>query len=382
MRILHVNPFFSPYVGGTENYIHDLSTRLARRGHEVTVLTAKLRGTREEETIDGIRVVRVPSLVLSWLPPPLPPPYAIAPEASKVAVGLAKRHDIIHLHNRFFTSFANAALAARKIAKKPLVLTIHNSKTKGISLATDLFGNLFDSFYGDFVIKSADHVIGNSQYSLDITAPFVPARKKRVVYNGIDLKRYRKVKSRVKQRLGCKFLSATTCRLVRQKGLAYLVDSLRLVDVDGFHAVVVGGGPLLKSLARRAEKQGVSGRMTFTGKVPHENLLQVLSAADCFVLPSLYEPFGMAVTEAMALGVPVATSSAGGLPEVVGDAGVLFKPRSPRAIADAINRLAGDKRLRNRLGRAGLERARKVFDWDKIAVKVEETYEDVLNSRR
>lgn len=378
MRILHVNPFFDPYVGGTENYIRDLSTRLVKRGHDVTVLTAKLKGTREQENIDGIRVVRVPALVLSWLPPPLPPPYVIAPEAARAAVALARDADVIHLHNRFFTSFANAALAARKLAKKPLFLTIHNSKPRGISLAADLCGGLFDSFYGDFVIKSADYVIGNSKYSLDITAPFVKEEKKSVIYNGIDLHTYKRVKSDLKSRLGCRFLSATTCRQVKQKGLAYLVEALPLIDVPGFHAMVVGGGPLQHALERKAAKLGVSDKITFTGKIPHDALLKTLSAADCFLLPSVYEPFGIAVCEAMSMGVPVATSAAGGLPEVVGEAGILFKPRDPKAIAEAVNRLGADSLLRKRLAKSGKERARKLFDWDKIALQVEKAYEDLV----
>ncbi|MBI4214470.1 glycosyltransferase family 4 protein [archaeon] len=382
MRILHVNPFFYPYIGGTENYIYDLSTRLVKRGHDVTVLTAKLKGTKEEENVDGIRVVRVPSLVLSWLPPPLPPPYAIAPAAAQKCAELARRNDVIHLHNRFFISFASAALRARKNAKKPLVLTVHNSKPRGISPVTDFGGALFEHLYGKHVIRNADHVIGNSSYSLDVTAPFVPPSRKEVIYNGIDLRRYRRVKSGVKKKLGCRFLSATTCRLIKQKGLQYLVDALPLVKTPGFHALVVGGGPLRRSLEARARRLQVADKITFTGKIPHENLLQVLSAADCFVLPSLYEPFGIAVCEAMRVGMPVATSSVGGLPEVVGDAGLLFKPKNPEEIANAIDRLASDRQLCHKLGHAGLERAKHEFDWNKIAPKVEAAYERLLSGER
>ena len=101
--------------------------------------------------------------------------------------------------------------------------------------------------------------------------------------------------------------------------------------------------------------------------------------ADVFVYPSLYEGFGLPVLEAMARGVPVACSDASSLPEVAGDAALLFDPRDQRAIAEALTRLLEDPALRERLRAAGLARARE-FSWERAARLTLESYARALGS--
>ena len=95
------------------------------------------------------------------------------------------------------------------------------------------------------------------------------------------------------------------------------------------------------------------------------------------MFPSLYEGFGLPVLEAMARGVPVACSNAASLPEVAGDAALLFDPRSERAIADAIGRLLGDEPLRARLTELGLARAHE-FTWERTARLTLDSYARAL----
>jgi glycosyltransferase involved in cell wall biosynthesis len=110
----------------------------------------------------------------------------------------------------------------------------------------------------------------------------------------------------------------------------------------------------------------VRGRVIRTGYVSEADKVALMSGADAFVYPSLYEGFGLPVLEAMACGTPVVTSNLSSLPEVAGDAAVLVDPADPSSIADGIDRALGDPGLRTRLVREGRERA-EGFTWEKTA---------------
>ena len=149
MRILHVNPFYYPYYGGTEKYLHDLCKRLSRR-NSVSVVTSKLRNTKEVEEIEGTKVYRVRSIVLEKLPLFLPPPLSIPLSFRRDMLKICEKEepDIINLHNRFFISFSSLAFW-KKSLRAPLFLTLHNARAVGINEETDLFGQLFDDNIGN-----------------------------------------------------------------------------------------------------------------------------------------------------------------------------------------------------------------------------------------
>lgn len=112
------------------------------------------------------------------------------------------------------------------------------------------------------------------------------------------------------------------------------------------------------------------------GYIDEEEMPLLLNGAELFVLPSLYEGFGMPLVEAMACGVPVACSNTSSLPEVVGDAGMLFDPDDVDSIASTIYQLVTMERLLEKLRAKGLQRARK-FSWDTCARKTLDVLEEV-----
>jgi glycosyltransferase involved in cell wall biosynthesis len=126
--------------------------------------------------------------------------------------------------------------------------------------------------------------------------------------------------------------------------------------------LVIAGkrGWLSAAIERRAHELGIAAHVHFAGYVHADDLPALLSGAQAFLYPSLYEGFGLPVLEAQACGTPVLTSTTSSLPEVAGDAAVLVDPLDPGAIADGIARVLEDQTLRERLRRAGLAR---VADW-------------------
>jgi len=136
----------------------------------------------------------------------------------------------------------------------------------------------------------------------------------------------------------------------------------------GNWTLVIAGkrGWLYEEIFATARKLGLEGQVLFPGYVPEEDLPALLSGATAFVLPSLYEGFGLPVLEAMACGTPVIAANISSLPEVMGDAGLLVDPLDSDALAAAMQRLVQDAALREDLRQRGLARAR-LFSWSRCA---------------
>jgi glycosyltransferase involved in cell wall biosynthesis len=165
------------------------------------------------------------------------------------------------------------------------------------------------------------------------------------------------------------------------KNLAALIDALARLPVGDRPLLVLPGYPTRheRELRERAVGAGVGGDVRLLGWVSGTELEGLWAIAEGFVFPSLYEGFGLPVLEAMARGVPVACSNASSLPEVAGEAALLFDPRDPSAIAEALRRLLGDANLRERLRAMGRERVRE-FTWERTARLTLESYMRTLAS--
>jgi glycosyltransferase involved in cell wall biosynthesis len=142
--------------------------------------------------------------------------------------------------------------------------------------------------------------------------------------------------------------------------------------------LVVAGGPDPKRLESDpevrhfralAEKEGVAGRVSFLGALHHHQIPSLLRSADVVACVPWYEPFGMVALEAMACGVPVLASAVGGLVDTVVDGvtGVHVPPRRPDEVALALRTLLRKPDLREAMGAAGQQRARRRYGWDAIA---------------
>ncbi|MEO0077059.1 MAG: glycosyltransferase family 1 protein [candidate division WOR-3 bacterium] len=126
-------------------------------------------------------------------------------------------------------------------------------------------------------------------------------------------------------------------------------------------------------------KYKLSDEIIFTDFIDHTDLPEIYSISTIFVLPSLYEGFGLPVIEAMACGTPVITSNISSLPEVAGDAAVLVNPYSVSEIANAIKEVLSNEKERQLMVERGLENVKR-FNWEKAAQKVIEVFEEVYNS--
>ncbi|MFW6192048.1 MAG: glycosyltransferase family 4 protein, partial [Gemmatimonadota bacterium] len=156
-----------------------------------------------------------------------------------------------------------------------------------------------------------------------------------------------------------------------RKDTRSLLDALPavLTSVPDARLRVVGGGPELPALKRRAAELAVETSVTFLGEVGRrDDVAREYARADVFCLPSRQEGFGIVFLEAMATGLPIVACRAAAVPEVVpdGDVGLLVPPSDPASLARALVQVLGSPELGRRLGAAGRERARR-YDWSRVA---------------
>lgn len=169
-----------------------------------------------------------------------------------------------------------------------------------------------------------------------------------------------------------------------RKNLVRLIEAFQ--KIDNLKLVIVGKtkglgrqGWMYEEILEKPKELGIEDKVVFTGFAPTEDLPYLISGASVFVLPSLWEGFGIPAVEAMACGTPVIVSNVSSLPEAVGDAGIVVDPYSVEQIEHAIRAIAFDQKLRMKKAKEGLQQAEK-FSWEKMARILLKTLEETVNS--
>lgn len=349
MRFVDVNPFFYPHHGGIETRMHDTAKLLAARGHDVTILTGRLPDTPEEETTEyGYRIVRLKSRMLNIYNPPF-----ISSEGVLEAVE-SMSPDVVNYNYRWAPSYNNAL--RRYDGRK--VFTYHNMWGEGIGLQARL-SEINDNMFRK-TLDTFDHIVCVSDFVRDdLTARGVPEEKTSVIPTCMELG------PETDSPEGDFILSLG--RLVKTKGLEYLIEAMRDVDC---RLVLCGKGPEEKNLRRQVRNLGLEDRVEFRGYVSEEEKNFLMDTCRMFVMPSLFESFGLAALEVLGHGRPLVYSRVNGLPETVGPGGVGVEPRDSGAIAESVNELLSNDSLRHELGMKARDQAAR-YTWDRFIPEYE-----------
>lgn len=207
--------------------------------------------------------------------------------------------------------------------------------------------------------------------------------KIRVVKNGISIENFPCTKSNTLRELlkdnKDMPIVLTVARLDKQKGHEYLIEAASMVPEAVF--ALVGDGPERGKLETYVKEMNLEKRLVFLGY--REDIQEILSGCDLFVLPSLYEGLPLAILEAMAAGKPVIASDINGTDEIINDGktGILVPPADPNAIAEAIRRVLSDPSLARNLAASGKERAYSEFSSKKMVEGVTRVYEDIIREK-
>jgi len=233
----------------------------------------------------------------------------------------------------------------------------------------------------------SDRVVANSQATLDSFYPherlLVPERKRRVIYNGIDIDAIDELRSGPNPWETDRPRVATVGRMIptkNQRALVAAFDSVRRSVADA-ELVVVGDGPERERLERLVRAYRLGEHVTFTGTLSRRDVYRILHASDLFALSSRSEGFCVALAEAMACGLAPVVSDIPALHEVAGETAVFRDPERTEAFADAIRRLLRDPDERERRATAAEERARTLFPIERSVEEYRALYEELVAER-
>ncbi|HKO47016.1 MAG TPA: glycosyltransferase [Polyangiaceae bacterium] len=356
MHVLHVGKYYSPYRGGIETVVEQLCRGLVRRGVEVTALVSNDGPASVDETIDGVRVLRLGRSVelnsqpLNW---------------RLVSTLRGLRFDALHFHTPNPIG-ALAVLAARRA--EPVVVTHHSDIVKQRLLGAPA------TVVQSWLYSRAAALIAATPKHIEHSPSLRRFESKcRVIHFPIDALPYLDAPSPWDHDLPAAWqdepLVLFVGRLVYYKGVDVLLDALRLTPQA--RLAIVGVGPLRTQLVERAAALGITERVKFLGSVPDDRLRALYRRARFLVLPSVApsEAFGMVQLEAMAAGRPViSTDLKSGVPYVNrhGVTGLIVPPSDVQALAAAMKTLLEDEPRALSLGEAAQRRVLAEFHVDQV----------------
>jgi glycosyltransferase involved in cell wall biosynthesis len=379
-HVLFLTESFHPILGGGETHIRRLATRLVAGGWAATVVTRRsLPELPEREDLDGVEVVRVrPD------GPARRGKYLMVPWAAAALLRGRRRFDLLVVRGTRVLGLPG--LVAGRWRGVPVVLQPEiNGELSG---AAYVWGTRLDRppwrqavaagvAARNLLLRDADAFVAMSRaIEEEMLAAGVERDKVVLLPHGVDLERFRPAppedKAALRSRLGLPpgaRVVAWTGRLLKGKGLETLLEAFATVAASDPAArlVLVGSGEgqalsVEAELRERAAREPLAGRVVFAGRV--EDVAPWLAAADVFAFPSEYEALGLSLIEAAASGLACVGARTGGIVDVIEDGvtGMLFEPRDAAGLAEAIELLLKDTRLREDLGRRARRAVEGRFD--------------------
>jgi glycosyltransferase involved in cell wall biosynthesis len=362
-----------------------LCKTLAKLGHDVTLFSSDRhpkwqipeRRTAEKkvEILDGFTLKRFPCGI----------EIGIAPVMPTLLKDLFETNcDVVHAHYMLAPSSFYSAVFAR-IKHKPLIVTEHDYLLKanheGSAHGPKLFAHILDNnTFGRCTMKAANVVIALSSAAARFAEDFGAAPSKtRVIPSSVDTSLFRPdQKNLLKEKWSVEGRAILSVgKLVKEKAPSVILRAFHDVALDfpDTKLVMLGKGPEEPQLRELQERLGLKN-VYFIPRVPLEQMQHIYPGALFLVLPSLYEPFGNAVLEAMASGLPVIGSWIGGMAEVIthGETGFQIEPGNRRQLSKYMQQLLADETLRRRMSTAARKAAVERFDDIVVTREVEKIY--------
>jgi glycosyltransferase involved in cell wall biosynthesis len=398
------------YSGGQGIYLRYLSRSLRDLGHDIDVIS----GPPYPDLDDGVRLIKLPSLNLySMLPNQrllinprklntlsnwvewlgvisgyFAEPLTFGMRAySLIRNSENERYDIIHDNQ----TLAYGVLKIQELGY-PVVETIHHPVTIDRDLAIKSAISLKDRFglrrWFSFinmqtkVARQLSHIITVSQTARQhIAKTFgIPEDRLRVVYNGIDTDVF-SPSPRV-NRLENRLLVVIS-RDTAVKGLSYMLEALAILrQKHNLELVVVAKETDNNTTQGLITNLGIRDYVKFIDEIDNAELVNQYRLATIVVIPSIYEGFGLPAAEAMACGAPVVSTTAGALPEVIGDAGILVPPADAKALAEAISALIVSPDKCKHLSEIGRKRIVHLFNWLNTAKRTADVYAEAIEYQK
>jgi glycosyltransferase involved in cell wall biosynthesis len=395
-KVCFISPEYWPLTGGTGAYVYYLSNELLKNGYRIYVVTG---GNQTQD----IKVN--PQLEVSFLKIPKTPivksfMLAAASNRKLISVRDTANVDITHPQLPLTPNFAVPPNFG-----KTLVCTVHSTWTgESEAIRSEPYSRLnanekflvsfnwFLRIFEEGMLAQAKKIIAVSHFTKwELTHYYkIPENKIRVIHNGVNTNKFKpnQNKRRVKAELGFNpddIAIVSVGRLYARKGLFTLIESMPAVvrQFGNVKFIISGKGQSdeIRKLSAHAEKLGVKDNIVFTGYYPDRKLPKLYQAADVFAFSTFYEHHPFAVLEAMASGLPVVTTSVGGIPETIesGRNGFLVEPLNTKQFADKILYLLEHPDEAEEMGVKARQTVENRFAWSIVVKDSMRVYDEALS---
>jgi len=380
IRILHIITRLEH--GGPPIALLNLIERLDKGKFQCAIATG-FTGEPEKDMIPHARRKNIEVLTIPHLVRDISPASDLMALYELIAVLRRQKADIVHCH----TSKAGfiGRLAAKIAGRSVILYSPHGTILKGY------FAPLKTRFFTALDRLAAlltDRILCLSQVEIMeyLEAGIGSLHQYCVLHNGIDvaqMEERRLDNLRMRERLGLgreDFICVTVGRLVPVKGYPFLIDAMGKLaqTIPNVKLVIAGDGSEREKLKKQVLELALDDRVLFLGL--REDIPEILSCGDLFLLSSVNEGFGLVLLEAMAFKLPIVATRVGGVPEVVkdGETGLLIPSQDPQSFVNAVLKIYRNRDWGRDLGLAGYERVKRKFDLEVIVQKLENLYVEVL----
>jgi len=376
----YLAPKNKPHYGGVDARTINLAKFLSKN-NDVHIITSLIDGGKRIEDYDGVTIHRIGKkrkfTQKGSFSQRLKFSSHIIDEILKI------KPDIVD--GSGFVSYSGCYKAAEKIGI-PSVVTVHEvwqgEWIQNMGLINGFAGHFLEKRYLRFNFNEYISVSNFTKEKL-MEKLGIDKEKITVVYNGIDIDLYKKIKVKGKYE---KPTIVTVCRLVSYKRINDLINALAILkaDIPDIKLKIIGKGPHENHLIKLTKDLGLENNVEFLGKIDiTEDLIKILKKSHVFSLPSIVEGFGMVVVEAMAAGLPYVASDISPIREVTqnGIGGFLHQPKNVEDIASKIKILLTDDSIRDEKIK-DTSRIVQKYEWLKIANQLENCYKKICNGGR
>ena len=387
MKILMLTWEYPPrVVGGISRVVHDLSHRLIKDGHEVTVVTYRDGEVPYFEDDKGVKVHRIynyminPNNFIEWI---MQMNFAMVAKANQI-IAEEGSFDIIHAHDWLV---AYAAKAIKESFGIPIVSTIHATEAGRNSGIHDETQRYINDTEWMLTYESTEVIVNSNYMKNELQRLFgLPFEKINVVPNGVNLNIFagveRDYEFRRKYAMDNEKIILFIGRLVYEKGIQNLIAAMPKI-LNGYNdakLVIAGKGGMIDELRQQVHALGIDNKVYFAGYMNGKDVQKMYKAADISVFPSTYEPFGIVALEAMLSENPIVVSDVGGLNEIVQhrENGMKAYAGNPNSIADSVLELLFDHQLCNNIVKKAKNKVRNEYNWNKIAQDTHFTYQKAI----
>ena len=369
MKILRVaGDVYPAVIGGYGIHIHELSKMQVKYGNSVTVFTNNQKKLPASEIIDGYTIKRFPVRVTLF-------GNSISPDLIPAIFRARKKFDIIHAHSHLFFP-TNICTFSRLLGSVPLILTSHGLLSAS---APDWLNIMYTKTISKANFSVTDRILCYTDLERNNLEKLgINGKKIRVIHNGVDADLFSPHKKVIGNKPRQQLLWCG--RFVPGKGVSVLIDAYYKIikEFPDTRLVLVGEGPLRKSINSQIEKLGLVNNVVIFEYRDNSEMSELYNESDIFILPSLMEGVPRTILEAMACGIPVIVSDLPHLRSVVQSAGHCVPAGDSERLSEEISQLLSDREMASHLGKKGRQKILENFLWRDTVEKTLNVYKEFV----